>query len=385
MTLARHQLGLVLALGCERVICVAPVFDAAMVALQHEAEAAGARFHVVPGARGLVALVSASDEVIALGDGLLAWPELASPLLGAGPCVLVQPIEAGLNAGFERLDINHASAGAFRVPGHMVERLAEMPSDCDVFSSLQRVALQSRIAQRMLPSEVYESGRWSLVRSEAEAHVVEEAWIRLHTLRAGAYSPTAVLARYAVRRMGAALLHAGSNGVVLAIAALVLALLGLILGWFGFPATGFVLCAVSWVLFISSAMLGRIERDSRHLPAAAFDRQKAFGWTMDGILATLMASMVVLPPGQSWVFRLFTPVMLLGLARLVPAFARSGADARGWAAWLPDRGVLAAVLAVAACFGVAGPATAVLAVLYLGVGMVLAGRVSAAPAAAGRD
>ena len=44
VALARHQLGLALALGCERVICVAPVVDADLVGLQHVTEAGGARF-----------------------------------------------------------------------------------------------------------------------------------------------------------------------------------------------------------------------------------------------------------------------------------------------------------------------------------------------------
>ena len=384
MSLARHQLGLALALGAERVVCVAPVFDAGLIPLQHQAEAGGARFHVVPGARGLVSLISTADEVIALADGLLPWPALAMALLEAGQSVLVQPIEAGLSAGFERLDINHASAGAMRVPGHMVEKLAEMPADCDVFSALQRVALQARLPQRMLPAEVYESGRWSLVRSESEAHRVEESWIRLHTMpggfgpggtgpeglgRVGAASPAGVLARHAVRRLGPALLHAGSNGVALAIAALVLALLGLVAGWFAYPATGFLLCAASWVLFVASALLGRIERDSLHLPATRIDREQAFGWVMDAILAALMAGTIAAIPGQMLAWRLFAPVMLLGLARLVPTLARGE-----WGGWLRDRSVRGVLLGVAAMFGLAGPAIALLAVAYLGVGLSVAAR-----------
>ena len=382
MSLARHQLGLALALGAERVVCVAPVFDAGLIPLQHQAEANGARFHVVPGARGLVSLISAADEVIALADGLLPWPALAIALLEAGQSVLVQPIEAGLSAGFERLDINHASAGAMRVPGHMVEKLAEMPGDCDVFSALQRVALQARLPQRMLPAEVYESGRWSLVRSEAEAHRVEESWIRLHTMpggfgpggfgpegNVGAVSPAGILARHAVRRLGPALLHAGSNGVALAIAALVLALLGLVAGWFTYPATGFLLCAASWVLVVASALLGRIERDSLHLPAAKIDREQAFGWVMDAILAALMAGTIAAIPGQVLAWRLFAPVMLLGLARLVPSLARGA-----WGGWLRDRLVLGVVLAMAAFFGIAGPVIALLAVAYLGIGLSMAAR-----------
>ncbi len=376
-TLARHQLGLALALGCERVICIAPALDAHLVALQHMAEAARARFHVLTGARGLVSLVSAADEVIALADGLLAWPDLALPLLEAGPGVLVQPIETGLGAGFERIDINHASAGAMRVPGYLVERLAEMPADCDVFSCLLRAALQARLTQRMLPGEVYESGRWSLVRSEAEAHVVEMAWIRLHSLRSGVASPTGMIARHAVRRFGPALLHAGSNGAVLAVVALVLAMLGLVSSWFGLPAIGFVACAISWVLISTATMLGRIERDSLHLPPLAINWNRVFGWLMDGVLAILMATTISAVPGHIIAERLFAPVMLLGLARLVPQVVPSDVSATrtgGWAGWLRDRAVLAGMLAVAAFFGVAGPAAAVLALAYLGIGLAMANR-----------
>ena len=381
-TLARHQLGMALALGCERVICVAPVLDAHLVSLQHVAEARAARFHVVTGARGLISLVSAADEVIALADGLLAWPDMASPLLDAGVGVLVQPIEAGLAAGFERIDLNHASAGAMRVPGHLVERLAEMPADCDVFSALLRAALQARTAQRMLPGEVYESGRWSLVRSETEAHVVEQAWIRLHSLRVGIGTPTGVIARHAVRRFGPAMLHAGSNGTVLAIAALLLALLGVVWSGFGLHAIGFLACAASWVLFTTSAMLRRIERDSLYLRPIAIDRKKVLGWVMDAILAAQMAATISPVPGQLWVGRLFAPVMLLGLARLLPRVAagavpvngsenRAASRSGGWAGWLGDRAVLALVLAGAAFVGVAGPAAVVLALAYLGIGLAL--------------
>ncbi len=391
-SLARHQLALAAALGCERVICVAPVFDEAMVSLQHVAEAGGARFHVVTGARGLVSLVSAADEVIALADGLLAWPDLAITLLEAGPGVLVQPIETGLAAGFERIDLNHASAGAMRVPGHLVERLAEMPGDCDVFSALLRAALMARLTQRMLPGEVYESGRWSLVRSEGEAHMVEQAWIRLHSLRAGGATPTGVIARNAVRRFGPALLHAGSNGAVLAIAALVCSLLGVVASWFGLPAIGFAACALSWVLFSTSAMLGRIERDSLQLPKRAIGREAVFGWAMDAILATLMVAAIAPVAGQIWPLRGFAPVMLLGLARLVPQIAVAEAPdentrlaSGGWAGWLRDRAVLALLLAGAACFHQAGPATSVLALAYLGVGLAMAGRKGKGRSAGLRD
>ena len=70
----------------------------------------------------LAGLVSAADELIALEDGLLVPSEQAVTLLERGHGVLAQPIEQGLEAGFERLDLNHASAGAIRIPGRLVEQ-----------------------------------------------------------------------------------------------------------------------------------------------------------------------------------------------------------------------------------------------------------------------
>src|SRR5690349_6670669 len=97
-TLARHQLGIALALECQRVICVAREISPELIALQHEAERAGVRLHVVPGARALAGLVTANDELIVFTEGLLAEPQEAIALLETGHAVLVQPVESGLAA-----------------------------------------------------------------------------------------------------------------------------------------------------------------------------------------------------------------------------------------------------------------------------------------------
>jgi hypothetical protein len=131
---------------------------------------------------------------------------------------LAQPVERGLAAGFERLDAAHASAGAMRVPGRLIERLAPLPDDADPYSILQRVALQSGVPQRLLGEDVLAAGRWQLVRGEEDAHAVEVAWFRQHTLGDDALGPTARLARRGVRVIGPALLHAGSGGTVVAMA-----------------------------------------------------------------------------------------------------------------------------------------------------------------------
>ena len=367
MSLARHQLGLVLALGCQRVICLAAAFEGEMIALQHIAEAAHAGFHVISSTRGLAPLISAADEVLVLGDGLLAWPGLAAELLGSAPVVLVQPAESGLAAGFERLDINHAAAAAFRIPGNLVERLNYMPADVDVCSALQRIALQAGVPQRPLPEEAATSGRWSMVTSEASAHALEAAWIRLHIAGEGEPTPALTLARRAVRLIGPALLDAGSGGTVVALVALVVALLGLVTGWFGFAATGFCCCAGSWVLFLASDLLGRIERDSLAAPAGGIARIEAFGAVMDVILVVLVAWNVVLAPGQGWVQRAFAPLVLLGLARMVPQVVGGR-----WARWLGDRALLAGVLALSAAFSLTGEVVGALSLGMLGLGIFAA-------------
>jgi hypothetical protein len=99
MSLVRHQLGLALALGCERVICVTASSDPEMPILRDATEDAGASFHAVPGVRGMLGLVSVADEVVAFAEGLLVWPELILPLIEAGPCVLAQPVERGWPRG----------------------------------------------------------------------------------------------------------------------------------------------------------------------------------------------------------------------------------------------------------------------------------------------
>ena len=71
-TLARHQLGLALALGCMRIIVVSESLTSDLVDLQRVAEAKGARFHLAASAHALLPLVTAEDDLIVLGDGLLA-------------------------------------------------------------------------------------------------------------------------------------------------------------------------------------------------------------------------------------------------------------------------------------------------------------------------
>ncbi len=347
--LARHQLGLVLALGCGRIVCLARELGPELIAMQHVAERAKAQFHVISSARALAGLVSTADEVIILGEGILAFAEVARALIEAGPAVLVLPAETAVSAGFERIDLETASAGAMRLPGRLIERLSELPADCNVASSLTRIALQAGIAQRVIPSELRDGARWSMLRNEAEAHAIEAPWIRLHTGTIHATTPARFLAIQAVRRLGPALLHAGTgpNSVILAGAMLVLIAMGL--GWFGFVAASLIIGGIGWTLRKSAGLLSRVERDSLQDAPGRWPGQVVFGWVFDCALVALIGWGLPLAPQDPLIHRYFPPLMLLGLSRVLPR-----AIPNRWTAWLSDRLVLTVGLAVASAAGVLG-------------------------------
>lgn len=367
-TVAKHQLALCQAMDCQRVICLAKGLAPELVALQHAAEASGMQFHVVGGARQAAALITATDELLVLADGLLVALAGALPLIEAGHGMLVQPVETGVSLGFERVDINHASAGAMRIPGRLAERLGELPPDCDVASALTRIALQAGVTQRPVPLEAREGVSWRIVRDEAEAHAIETGWIDLHMQQGRAATLGTALARFGVRSFGPALLHAGSGGNALAIGAGVFLLMAMGAGWFGWTATALVLMAICWTVRHAAELLSRIERDSLSRPASRIPRETLFGWLLDaGLVALITWSVGVVLPRWPFDF-VIAPLFLLCLLRIVPPMI-----ARGWAPWLEDRALLCLLLAIASAAGALIQVVTLIAALLALTGAVLSG------------
>lgn len=365
ISVARQQLALALALDCERIVCIANALDPDLVELQHAAERAGRQFNIIAGPRQLVGLVTTVDEVIALGDGLFVSVPEAAAALEQGQAVLVQPIEQGLAAGFERIDLNHAGAAALRIPGRLVERIAELPADCDAISALQRIALQSGVRQRPIPVQTGSGIFWTLVRSEDEAHTLEPQWIRQRTRDDISLSPGRGLALLAVRTIGPAMLHAGSGATVVVAAAALLVLLGIGAGWFGLVGLGLSCCAIGWILREIAVLLARIEGDALR-PRRGLDSRDAYGWLIDGVVVTLAGWSVVVPPGEAAPERYFPALVLVGLLRLLPRVL-----AGRWTAWLADRALLATALAIAVATGVGIAAIHLSVVLLLAAGILL--------------
>lgn len=341
-TVAWHQLALALSLDCRKVLCHARELSSELVALQHAAEAAGAQFNVVTAPRQLAGLITAGDEVVVFSDGLLASPQALAPLLEAGPVVLVMPEEIGLPQGFERIDINHASAGAMRIPGRLIEGLAELPADFDVVSSLTRIALQAGVRQVMVPATARDDMPWMLVRGEADAHAVEAGWIDLTLQRDKAMTPGAALARLGVRAFAPALLHGGSGGNVVALGAGVLLFIALVAGWFGFTAIALLLIGAAWIVRHAAQLVMQVER----VRPSRFPRHALFGWLLDAELVLLAAWSVPPTPERTLASMALAPLLFICLLRIL-----AGAFEPRWTGWLADRAIVCLVLAVPAAVG----------------------------------
>lgn len=360
-SVARYQLELALALNCERVICLAAALSPELVQLQHLAEGSGARFHVISGPRALAGLVSAADEIVVLCDGLFA-SNPAYALLEAGQGVLVQPIESGLAAGFERIDLNSAAAGAMRVPGRLVAQLAELPPDCDAIAALQRLALQAGVARKQLPA-IAEGQFWTLVRSDAEAHAIEPRWVRQRLGEMpGWTAPGRWLALQCVRRFGAALLDSGSGSLAVLAGSVILVAMGFGAGWFGQVALALGFLGCGWIVREAHALLLRIEGRS----TGNWGPNGLLGWLIDGVLVAVAGWSVATHHLEFEPDRYFPALMLVSLLRLVPRALGSR-----WTALLEDRALLAVLLGAAALLGEASLVIHVAAVIVALAGILL--------------
>lgn len=231
-----HQLDTLLALGTERIVCIAPGVSDDILALQREAERAGLDFHLVGNARGLAALITAADDVLVLAEGLLADAEQIRDTLGERAGLTVVPAQIGHDHGFERIDADRAFAGVLRVRGHVIERLHDVPADADVTSVLLRVALQSAVPIVPLPTSLVADGVWRQVRTSGEADAYEAALVRRHGPLASWSSPSRAIGQRLADRWRRALLPSSwalaAGGVAMASAAL---------AWFAFPSAALLL------------------------------------------------------------------------------------------------------------------------------------------------
>ena len=208
-------------------------------------------------------------------------------------------------------------------------------------------------------------GFWTLLDSEEQAHALEPLWIRRRIRHVRPFNPTRGLARWLVRSFGSALLHAGSGSRFVTGAGAVLLLLAFGIGWLGWPGPALVAAGLGWLLGEASVVLKRIEADRVVPPGRGINWHSLFEWSTDALLVLLIGWAAPAFPEQTGFDRIFAPLMLMALLRIVPRMLQSR-----WTYWLEDRALLALLIGLALLAGLATPVVYGLACLLAACGIL---------------
>jgi hypothetical protein len=356
-TLAHRQLDFVLAAGSERVIALGDGASAEAIALRHVAEGAGTRFDVIPDGHRLLGALGASDELLVLAPGVLADSPAAQEMLSKGNKVLVLPAASGIAAGFERIDLERAWAGAMLIPGSLIERLSELPEDSEPTAALLRVALQARMREVRLPDELIDDGSWARVGEET-AGSRDPAWLKRNLMPAPTRAVSPWLARISLSLLAAPLLGARQ-----ALASVVGAVAVFLVGAVGASAYGLI--SLGFGLVTLAALSSELTAGLLRLRNAPFPKARGRIWALlPGAVDLALAACASLAIEGDWLHRLFPPLVLLGALH-----AGRFVERPDWTSLLGDRALLAAVLAVAAVFGATEPAVMLAALLAIALNL----------------
>lgn len=303
-----HQIDCAAHLGCERVLCLAAGHGPDLAAAKAHAERSGLRWDTVDGVFPILAQVTADDEVILIADGVLPDQGALVEGLAQRAAVLAFPAEPALAKGFERLDATRAWSGALRTRGDAVARLADLPADCDIASSLLRIALQAGARVTELDPALLEEATWQRRVERSTAQAAERRWV----MRQVRPAPFAAPGQALVDRMGLRWAQDAGGGRwsrAPHVLALVTGSLAVLAAWAGWPVAGLgLLLGASGALAVAD-IFERVERlgapPRKHSPALAVAR---FG--RDGLLAVLLAMQIMTVPG--WLGSVL-PLILLAL------------------------------------------------------------------------
>jgi len=355
-SLVQRQIDFALAAGAERVILLAEGNCPEEIAVRRQAERAGVKLQTIGSARGLLGVLRATDELLVLAPGLLAEAAEAVDLLGKGNSVLVLPAAQGVAAGFERIDLNRAWAGALVVPGALVERLAELPPDIETAAALLRIALQATVPERRLPDSLLAAGSWTMFAPTDDIAAAEKAWLERHATSVTRDRPTPWLASLVLQRAAFSLLERDRSFALLLVASVVLLCAAVGFTALEFASVGFALLAVGALAAEIAAGFARLAA----IPALSGRGLALPSSLMPVLVEATLALCGMLAIDQDWLHRLFPPLVLFGLLRALKPLRW-----HGLAGLAGDPVVLALSLAVASAFGWAEPAIMVFAMALI--------------------
>jgi len=337
-TAPERQVEFAAACGCTEVIALGGNGSEQAVALRHLAESLGLRFREVSGPHALARSGQPGERLLVLEPGLLpdpaAWPRGADSERGI---VLTLPADVGVEAGFERIDLARAWAGALVLPGALLPRLLALPEDIEAPSALLRVALQAGLPEAELDDSVLADASWSLPHGVEDARLTEEKWLARQLGTEPGESLSRRLAGTILRRGGGKLLERREARPLALGLALVLPLVAIALCRTDHDGAGFVTLALAAPVLELGLGLGRLQQ-ARRGAFAIRERLAPLRWLIDG---AIFACGLIAVEGD-WIERIFAPLVLLAAFHAGPGLA----DAK-WQG-LRDRGLVAAIIAAGA-------------------------------------
>lgn len=359
---AERQVEFAAACGCREVITLGEGGTAAATATRHLAESLGLAYRELSGPHALARGGLAGERLLVLQAELLpdpaAWPADAN--VGAS-VILTLAAGLGVEAGYQRIDLARAWAGALVLPGALLPRLLDLPDDTEAASALLRIALQAGLPERPLALPHLSDGSWCLATSPEDGRLAEEKWLTRQMAPSSADPLSRQLANGLLRRTGGAMLERSWLHPLALGTALLLPLAGIALCNLGQAAGGFLVLALAAPVLEVALGLGRLKRAR----AGYFGAADKLGHVRKALdLALVIAG--VLAVSGTWLERGFAPLVLVAVFYAVPP--QGSSRLTRWR----DRGLAAALVAAGALAlsAQAGLMLAVLAILSLNLAQI---------------
>jgi molybdopterin-guanine dinucleotide biosynthesis protein A len=356
------QLDLVRDLGCERVICLAQGPSSELDNFRTRTERLGLEFHAIGGPLQLVGLVSADQELVVLGDGVVFDREFLKEAFTERRGVAVVPADAGIDARFERVDAQWAWGGLFIARAQIAEQLAEMPADSDTISLLLRMALQSGTRLVEIDAERLDDGSLLLATSGTIIENRENALLDRGVKQISWFGPGNALAQLAARKSAAKWISRGPQmslataiGAVLGAAALI-----------QYSQLLWALVALFIAALVGSYSMALFSLKSKLL---GVERPKYLYIIFNIIIDISLIISLTYPVDVGWQQRLFSAVTLLGGWRLAELLSSKKLES-----FWRDRSILIAILIFGLVLGLTSIIIQLLVLIALAFCLFLAGR-----------
>lgn len=356
------QLDLARELRCDRVICLAEGPSSDLDSFRDRVEKLGLEFQAIGGPLQLVGLISADQELVVIGDGVVIDRQFVREVSLDQRGVAVIPAKDGIAAGFERVDAQNAWGGIFIARGQIAEQLADMPADSDTISLLLRLALQAGTPLMQVDSDRLADGTVILATDSELVSKRERSLISRSAKGVSWFGPFTAMARILSRKLAGNWIVRGPE------ASFAFAIAGLL--------TALTLTFYSLQFWAMTALA--VASFAGTLSASLFAlRAKLFGTNVQGyfdlsfniLIDYSLIISLTFPFVDGFEQRLFLAVIMLGLWR-VTAYHSSSKFAAFW----QDRSLLIAILLLAIGLGEIMMAIQLLALIALGSCLFLDGR-----------